>query len=602
MKIKNFISYFVIAAATFGLAACSDTDAQYTIPQVDAPVLVGSDPAEGSVVDDGDRVITLEFDKNIGFASANYDKITLTGGGQVTKAIVYGTSKTLTISTTGTPKGAQCTLTIPAGLIYGPNKVTAPEITLNYSTKAPVPIDANPVMATSAKALALYGYLKNNYGNGIISGMMASVAWNNDASEQVYQWTGKYPAINGYDYIHMPASVASANWINYNDITPVKEWSDNGGIVTIGWHWLVPRKAVEVGGGGDTPAGESVEVWSGSHDLGNSWGNALVIAADKCAAAAEGMVLRTSFTQNVAGPQLQLNNGSWTSLEGAKPFNNEWNCIDIAADATYFDITLTATDADDLKGNGVVVSGRDLTITKVELISASAAQAMRRAAAKRAASAYSGLNPNTDYTYVPSETEFDLKNATVEGTWEKAFVDYDLANLAAYLKLLKDAGIPVLWRPLHEAAGGWFWWGTDAEAFKALWKYMFNYLKAEGFDNLIWVWTSQTGDDNWYPGDEYVDIVGRDLYGDNAASCANNYTTLFNKYSNKIVTLSECGWSEYTNSRVANISEQWESGAKWSWFMPWYDGSEAVNKHADEAWWKAAMELDYVITRDKVNY
>ena len=470
MKIKNFISYCVIAAATFGLAACSDTDAQYTIPQVDAPVLVGSDPAEGSVVDDGDRVITLEFDKNIGFASANYDKITLTGGGQVTKAIVYGTSKTLTISTTGTPKGAQCTLTIPAGLIYGPNKVTAPEITLNYSTKAPVPIDANPVMATSAKALALYGYLKNNYGNGIISGMMASVAWNNDASEQVYQWTGKYPAINGYDYIHMPASVASANWINYNDITPVKDWADNGGIVTIGWHWLVPKKKVEASTGGG------------------------------------------------------------------------------------------------------------------------------------AASAYSGLNPNTDYTYVPSETEFDLKNATVEGTWEKAFVDYDLANLAAYLKLLKDADIPVLWRPLHEAAGGWFWWGTDAEAYKALWKYMFNYLKAEGFDNLIWVWTSQTGDDNWYPGDEYVDIVGRDLYGDNATSCANNYTTLYNKYSNKIVTLSECGWSEYTNSRVANISEQWEAGAKWSWFMPWYDGSDAVNKHADEAWWKAAMELDYVITRDKVNF
>ena len=369
MKIKNFISYCVIAAATFGLAACSDTDAQYTIPQVDAPVLVGSDPAEGSVVDDGDRVITLEFDKNIGFASANYDKITLTGGGQVTKAIVYGTSKTLTISTTGTPKGAQCTLTIPAGLIYGPNKVTAPEITLNYSTKAPVPIDANPVMATSSKAVALYGYLKNNYGNGIISGMMASVAWNNDASEQVYQWTGKYPAINGYDYIHMPASVASANWINYNDITPVKDWADNGGIVTIGWHWLVPKKKVEASTGGG------------------------------------------------------------------------------------------------------------------------------------AASAYSGLNPNTDYTYVPSETEFDLKNATVEGTWEKAFVDYDLANLAAYLKLLKDADIPVLWRPLHEAAGGWFWWGTDAEAYKALWKYMFNYLKAEGFDNLIWVWTSQTGDDNWYPCD-----------------------------------------------------------------------------------------------------
>ena len=467
MKIKNFISYCVIAAATFGLAACNDTDAQYTIPQVDAPVLVGSDPAEGSVVDNGDRVITLEFDKNIGFASANYDKITLTGGGQVTKAIVYGASKTLTISTTGTPKGAQCTLTIPAGLIYGPNKVAASEITLNYSTKQAAPIDANPVMATSAKAVALYSYLKNNYGKGVLSGMVAEVAWNNTSAEQVYQWTGKYPAINGYDYIHMPASVKGVNWINYSDISPVKEWSDNGGIVTIGWHWLVPRKAVEAG-------------------------------------------------------------------------------------------------------------------------------------------TYSGLNPNTDYTYVPGETEFDLKNATEEGTWEKAFVDYDLANLAAYLKLLKDAGIPVLWRPLHEAAGGWFWWGTDADAFKALWKYMFNYLKAEGIDNLIWVWTSQTGDDNWYPGNAYVDIVGRDLYGNDAASCADNYATLKAKYSNKIITLSECGWSEYANGgqggRVANIADQWAAGAHWSWFMPWYDNSGDVNQHADEDWWKAAMESEYVITRDKVNF
>src|SRR5574344_1570853 len=100
MKIKNFISYCVIAAATFGLAACNDTDAQYTIPQVDAPVLVSSNPAQGEEVKDGDRVITLEFDKNIGFASANYSQITLTGGGQVTSAVVYGVSKTLTINTT----------------------------------------------------------------------------------------------------------------------------------------------------------------------------------------------------------------------------------------------------------------------------------------------------------------------------------------------------------------------------------------------------------------------------------------------------------------------------------------------------------------------
>lgn len=594
MKIKNLVSYCVIAAATFGLAACNDTDAQYTIPQVDAPVLVSSDPAQGEEVKDGDRVITLEFDKNIGFASANYSQITLAGGGQVTSATVYGASKTLTINTTGTPKGAQCTLTIPAGLVTGPNKVPAGEITLSYSTKPAPPIDAAPVMATQAKAIALYNYLKANYGEGCLSGMMADVAWNNTCAEQVYQWTGKYPAINGYDYIHMPASVSGANWINYGDITPVKEWADNGGIVTIGWHWLVPKKKVEEGGSDQPTSG--TELWSGSQDIGTGWdwnSNAVVNAS----AANAGDVLRVSFSLNSADyHQLKVTDGSGNALSSYKDVDNGWGCIVIAADATYYDIKLNETDAATLSSAGIRIGGYALTVTKVELLSNASK------AKTRAANPYASLNPNTDYTFVPGETVFDLKNATVEGTWEKAFVDYDLANLAAYLKLVQDAGIPVLWRPLHEAAGGWFWWGTDAEAFKALWKYMFDYLKAQGINNLIWVWTSQTGDDNWYPGDNYVDIVGRDLYGDNAISCADNYANLSTKYSNKIVTLSECGWSDYTTSRVATIADQWAAGAKWSWFMPWYDGSEAVNKHADEAWWKAAMESSFVISRDKVKF
>ena len=602
MKLKNIFSYCIIAAAAFGLAACNDTDAQYTIPEVDVPVLVESNPAEGEEVAEGDRVITLQFDKNICFASANYTQISLTGGGTVTKALVYGASNTLSIYTTGTPKGAQCTLTVPAGLITGPNNKPAAEIVLNYTTKAPLPIASAPVAATQAKAIALYNYLKDNYGEGCLSGMVAEVAWNNTCAEQVYQWTGKYPAINGYDYIHMPASVSGANWINYGDITPVKEWADNGGIVTIGWHWLVPRKAVNAGGGGgsDTPSGETKELWSGSQDIGTGWdwnSNVVVDATP----VSEGDALRISFSLNSAEYwQLKVSDNSGNALSSYKDVDNGWGCIELSADAASYSITLNATDAATITSGGFRVAGYALTITKVEVVPASAK------AKTRSANPYASLNPNTDYTYVPAETEFNLKNATVDGTWEKAFVDYDLANLAAYLRLLKDAGIPVLWRPLHEAAGGWFWWGTDAEAFKALWKYMFNYLKSEGIDNLIWVWTSQTGDDNWYPGDAYVDIIGRDLYGDDAASCASNYNALVSKYTNKIVTLSECGWSEYANNnqggRIANIPDQWAAGAKWSWFMPWYDGSDAANPHADEAWWKAAMEADYVITRDKVSF
>ena len=55
---------------------------------------------------------------------------------------------------------------------------------------------------------------------------------------------------------------------------------------------------------------------------------------------------------------------------------------------------------------------------------------------------------------------------------------------------------------------------------------MFDYFKAQGLNNLIWVWTSETGDADWYPGDQYVDIVGRDLYGKTAAECVSQYQAI----------------------------------------------------------------------------
>lgn len=184
----------------------------------------------------------------------------------------------------------------------------------------------------------------------------------------------------------------------------------------------------------------------------------------------------------------------------------------------------------------------------------------------------------------------------MEGTWENKVFTEDLKNTAAYLKLLRDADIPILWRPFHEAAGGWFWWGKDAVSFKSLWIAMFNYFKAEGLDNLIWVWTTEGNDADWYPGDQYVDIVGRDIYNKETADCVSEYTSIAGNYGNKIVSLSECG-------TVGLISEQWASGARWSWFMPWYDGTNEDGSpvvHADEAWWKDAMNQEFVVSRDEL--
>ncbi|HKL72094.1 MAG TPA: glycosyl hydrolase, partial [Marinilabiliaceae bacterium] len=119
---------------------------------------------------------------------------------------------------------------------------------------------------------------------------------------------------------------------------------------------------------------------------------------------------------------------------------------------------------------------------------------------------------SSELTYKPQETIFKASNALLEGTWENDIIKADLKKIASYLKLLQQKNIPVIWRPFHEAAGNiyeypngtaWFWWGTGgANSYKDLWIYMFDYFEEEGLNNLIWVWTTQTKDEAFYPGDE----------------------------------------------------------------------------------------------------
>ena len=102
-----------------------------------------------------------------------------------------------------------------------------------------------------------------------------------------------------------------------------------------------------------------------------------------------------------------------------------------------------------------------------------------------------------------------------------------LDSVAVALAQLRDAGVVVLWRPLHEMNGDFFWWsaGRDAgwatpEDFRALWRDMFDYLSREkGLNNLLWVYAPSYQSNeglkpvlHYYPGNEYVDVVGLDYY------------------------------------------------------------------------------------------
>lgn len=110
-------------------------------------------------------------------------------------------------------------------------------------------------------------------------------------------------------------------------------------------------------------------------------------------------------------------------------------------------------------------------------------------------------------------TDFNLATALQDTTNANyTLLIRDIDAIAVQLKRLEDAGVPVLWRPLHEAEGGWFWWGAQGPLPAIqLWYILYERLtEYHGINNLIWVWNSVAED--WYPGDETVDILSADVY------------------------------------------------------------------------------------------
>jgi len=214
--------------------------------------------------------------------------------------------------------------------------------------------------------------------------------------------------------------------------------------------------------------------------------------------------------------------------------------------------------------------------------------------------ANSGISDQYAFYYgsKSDQTLFDVSKISDENSEEYRLMIKDIDTISGYLNILKSKGIPVIWRPLHEAAGGWFWWGAKGVApFKSLWKLMFERMTHyHHLDNLIWVWTSEGNDPDWYPGDEYVDIVGRDLYP--TTNVHDSQLTEFNKVkaiisNRKMIALTECGG-------IPDPDLMFEKGDTWLWFMPWYGSHTRDDSHNGAAYWRTVMNNSHVITRDQM--
>jgi hypothetical protein len=95
-------------------------------------------------------------------------------------------------------------------------------------------------------------------------------------------------------------------------------------------------------------------------------------------------------------------------------------------------------------------------------------------------------------------------------------------SVAVTLKQLRDARVPVLWRPYHEMNGSWFWWGGrhGPKGTAALYRQLFDrYTRVHRLDNLIWIWSVDRPNRpemnffHYYPGDDCVDVLALDVYG-----------------------------------------------------------------------------------------
>jgi mannan endo-1,4-beta-mannosidase len=175
--------------------------------------------------------------------------------------------------------------------------------------------------------------------------------------------------------------------------------------------------------------------------------------------------------------------------------------------------------------------------------------------------------------------------------------------IAFFLKQLKYADVPVLWRPYHEMNGDWFWWGKKGgdDGYKKLYRMLFERLvNFHKLNNLIWVYNANEirGNvdpyDKYYPGDDVVDVLAMDVYRKGFAKY--DYEQLLVLAGDKPIALGEVG--------ALPTAEKLREQPRWTWFMAWGTPDWRTNREVydcnETLTWE---ELPWVkVTKPKIHY
>ena len=211
-----------------------------------------------------------------------------------------------------------------------------------------------------------------------------------------------------------------------------------------------------------------------------------------------------------------------------------------------------------------------------------------------------------DFTTFNFTKGFTDPGCTANCTWNTSSVIYqqlvsDIDTIAAKFLILQKDSIAAIFRPVHEASGAWFWWGTHGgAAYQALYNLIYDRMvNADGVKNLVWVWNPEYATDaSWNPGSTKYDVISMDIYEayDYTTKFVTGYKALTTNFGseNKIFAVSE-------NGPIPDISTMKTSNTVWSWWMPWYQSwSGKFLDQTVDAVWKANMNDSCTITLDEM--
>lgn len=220
--------------------------------------------------------------------------------------------------------------------------------------------------------------------------------------------------------------------------------------------------------------------------------------------------------------------------------------------------------------------------------------------------------------------KFDYDSLFMSGSESNKRWNGYLDDFAKGLDELQKEGVTVLWRPLAEMNGHWFWWSynktgrASPDEYTKLWKYTFNYLTLKkGLHNLLWIYApnSSAGNnkikpaDYYYPGDDYVDIVALDYYSNNLAglNSSGDYDAMVK--TGKPMGLAEVGPADGTRASFNNltllkvINEKYPNlifAMYWNSWNTFFNILETKNPIIKGTHAKEFMNSDMVLTRDKI--